>query len=75
MKTKPINVTLGLLLGVSMSAYAQKFSAEKLTDRAIYRRAVEAVIWGMPAVKPFNPDAKRKSIFDKAAEEAHQLIP
>jgi hypothetical protein len=50
MKTKLINVTLGLLLGASMSAYAQKFSAEDLTDRAIYRRAVEAVIWGMPAV-------------------------
>jgi hypothetical protein len=50
MKTKLINVTLGLLLGVSMSAYAQEFSAEELTDRAIHRRAVEAVIWGMPAV-------------------------
>jgi hypothetical protein len=50
MKTKLINVTLGLLLGVSMSASAQEFSAEELTDRAIHRRAVEAVIWGMPAV-------------------------
>src|SRR6478672_5931673 len=50
MKTKLINVTLGLLLGVSTSACAQKFSAEELSDRAIHRRAVEAVIWGMPAV-------------------------
>src|SRR6478672_1679564 len=50
MKTKLINVTLGLLLGVSTSACAQKFSADELQQRAIERRAVEAVIWGMPAV-------------------------
>jgi hypothetical protein len=28
----------------------QKFSAEDLASRAIQRRAIEAVIWGMPAV-------------------------
>jgi hypothetical protein len=50
MKTNLIKVALGFLLGVSVSVQAQKFSAEELTDRAIHRRAVEAVIWGMPAV-------------------------
>ena len=29
---------------------AQKFAAEDLASRAIQRRAIEAVIWGMPAV-------------------------
>ena len=29
---------------------AQEFSAEELASRATHRRAVEAVIWGMPAV-------------------------
>jgi hypothetical protein len=32
------------------TAKAQDFSAEDLTDRMLHRRAVEAVIWGMPAV-------------------------
>jgi hypothetical protein len=32
------------------SAHAQTFSNEDLTRRTIERRAVEAVIWGMPAV-------------------------
>ena len=32
------------------SAHAQSFSSEDLTRRTIERRAVEAVIWGMPAV-------------------------
>ena len=32
------------------SAYPQNFSADDLARREIERRAVEAVIWGMPAV-------------------------
>ena len=31
-------------------AHAQEMSAEALADRTIERRAVEAVIWGMPVV-------------------------
>ena len=31
-------------------AHAQDFSPSELQKRAIERRAVEAVIWGMPAV-------------------------
>ena len=32
------------------SALAQNFSTEELAGRAIHRRAIEAVIWGMPVV-------------------------
>lgn len=32
------------------AAFAEEFSPEELQKRAIHRRAVEAVIWGMPAV-------------------------
>jgi hypothetical protein len=39
-----------VLIGAVASAHAQQFSAEDLARRAIERRAVEAVIWGMPAV-------------------------
>jgi hypothetical protein len=38
------------LVCVTTLATAQSFSAADLTDRTIERRAVEAVIWGMPAV-------------------------
>ena len=41
------------LLGMvcaAISAQAQDLSSEELARRAIERRAVEAVIWGMPAV-------------------------
>ena len=34
----------------AISALAQNFSADELNNRQIHRRAVEAVIWGMPAV-------------------------
>ena len=42
-------VTLGLMIATN-SAYAQNFSSEDLIRRTIERRAVEAIIWGMPAV-------------------------
>jgi len=35
---------------LSTTVIAQDFTREQLTERAIHRRAVEAVIWGMPAV-------------------------
>ncbi len=40
-------LTLGML---ATCAFAQDFSAEQIRERQIHRRAVEAVIWGMPAV-------------------------
>jgi hypothetical protein len=38
------------LICVIGSARAQDFSAEDLARRTVERRAIEAVIWGMPAV-------------------------
>jgi hypothetical protein len=39
-----------LVLMLASDTFAKTFSAEDLNRRAIERRAVEAVIWGMPAV-------------------------
>src|SRR5689334_1732905 len=50
MKTAFGILAFGLLLNFSLLASAQHLSADDLTQRAIHRRAVEAVIWGMPAV-------------------------
>jgi hypothetical protein len=49
---------LSLALVVTMlthlpTARAQDLSSDDLASRAIHRRAVEAVIWGMPAVKQY----------------------
>ena len=49
MKTKFINVALTLLV-TGVDAYAQSKNSDDLAARNIERRAVEAVIWGMPAV-------------------------
>jgi hypothetical protein len=46
---KTIFAALGLIWA-AVSADAQQFSADDLTRRMVERRAVEAVIWGMPAV-------------------------
>ena len=52
MKTKPqlIRILLISLIAFGGHSFAQDYSAEDLVRRAIERRAVEAVIWGMPAV-------------------------
>jgi len=39
-----------LLAAIGLGAQAQALSPDELSRRAIERRAVEAVIWGMPAV-------------------------
>lgn len=50
MKTYFNLVALGLLFSFSRPALAEEWTAENLTKRTVERRAVEAVIWGMPAV-------------------------
>jgi hypothetical protein len=49
-RAKIVGVIFILLLAFGAQSNAQEFSAEELAHRAIERRAVEAVIWGMPAV-------------------------
>jgi len=43
-------VTVALCMAASIPAFAQTWSADDLARRTVERRAVEAVIWGMPAV-------------------------
>src|SRR6516165_9634396 len=53
MKTKPYLLSLCLLvllLGLAGRAPARDLTHEELTRRATERRAIEAVIWGMPVV-------------------------
>ena len=71
MKTKLTIFALGLLLGVSISAHAQKFSAEELKRRTIERRAVEAAIWGIPAV---NTDLMFQALTRDAKGAVNQIV-
>src|SRR5215510_7655566 len=53
------------------AAHAQTFSTEDLARRAIERRAVEAVIWGMSAV---NTDLMLQEMLTKTAGKVNQFI-
>lgn len=53
------------------SANAQKFSAEELDSRTVQRRAIEAVIWGMPAV---NTDLMLQEMLDKTGAKVGQVV-
>src|ERR1700757_4226498 len=53
------------------SAHAQNFSAEDLARRTIERRAVEAVIWGMPAV---NLDLMLQAMIGVANGQPNQIV-
>jgi hypothetical protein len=50
MKRTLTSFMLGLLLGASYPVAAKEFTPEQLTQRTVERRAVEAAIWGLPAV-------------------------
>ena len=72
MKTKRINFVLGLLLSCSVSTTrAENFSAEELARRTMERRAVEAVVWGMPAV---NYDLMLQEMLTKTPGKVNQVI-
>jgi hypothetical protein len=49
-KTHIMAVSLIWLIALAGQSKAQELSADELKRRAIERRAVDAVIWGMPAV-------------------------
>src|SRR5215470_7717883 len=59
------------LICAAASAHAQNFSAEDLASRAVHRRAVEAVIWGMSAV---NTDLMRQEMLTKTSGKVNQFI-
>ena len=68
--TRLLLFVFAILCGMS-SAQSQDFSPEELQIRAIERRAVEAVIWGMPAV---NYDLMRQEMLDATDAEVGQVI-
>ena len=53
------------------SAQAQTLSADDLARRAIERRAIEAVIWGMPAV---NLDLMLQAMINSAKGKPNQIV-
>lgn len=59
------------LTSAATSAIAQDFSPDELASRAIERRAVEAVIWGMPAV---NYDLMRQEMFAKTKAKENEVL-
>jgi hypothetical protein len=56
---------------VTTSVRAQDFSADEFARRTIERRAVEAVIWGMPAV---NYDLMLQEMLTKTAGKVNQVL-
>jgi hypothetical protein len=64
-------VAAAALAWTATCALAQTFSADDLARRAIERRAVEAVIWGMPAV---NTDLMRQEMLTKTGGNVNQII-
>jgi hypothetical protein len=53
------------------AALAETFAPEQLAERAIERRAVEAAIWGMPAV---NADLMRQEMLTKTKGKVNEVI-
>ena len=47
---KPLIFAIALAAAIPQASFAQTLTADQLTQRSIERRAIEAVIWGMPAV-------------------------
>jgi len=59
------------LICAAASAPAQEFSSAELARRTIERRAVEAVIWGMPAV---NYDLMLQEMLSKTNGKVNQIV-
>jgi hypothetical protein len=59
------------LVGLAQQASSQTFSADELARRTIERRAVEAVIWGMPAV---SSDLLRQAAIHEARGGENQIV-
>jgi hypothetical protein len=68
---KAIFLALAVTCAVPASAPAQSFSADDLDRHIIGSRAVEAVIWGMPAV---NYDLMLQEMLTKTPGKVNQMI-
>lgn len=62
---------LAALITLDGPSSAQEFSAEELTHRAVERWAVEAAIWGMPAV---NTDLMRQEMLRKDQGKVNHIL-
>jgi len=73
MKTKLTILLFSVALACTVIAHAQeqKFSAEELKQRTIERRAVEAVIWGMPAV---NTDLMLQEMLNETKAKVNEIV-
>ena len=59
------------LVLIATTNAASAFSAEELANRTIERRAVEAVIWGIPAV---NYDLMLQEMLTKTKGKPNQIV-
>jgi hypothetical protein len=71
MNTRIVICSLAIALSQIQPALAQSFSAAELQDRAIERRAVEAVIWGLPAV---NYDLMRQTMLQVTTAKENDVL-
>jgi hypothetical protein len=72
MTKKQVAVLLGALLGLpALNAFAQELSPAELQQRMIERRAVDAVIWGMPII---SLDAMRQAYFRDGKAKYDDII-
>jgi hypothetical protein len=60
-----------VLIWATLSSHAQNLSPDELARRATERRAVDAVIWGMPAV---NYDLMLQEMLTKTPGKVNQVI-
>jgi hypothetical protein len=74
MKNRLFSATLALpfaFIPLSNSLFAQRRTPEELAQRAVERRAVEAVIWGMPAV---NYDLMRQTMLKVTEAKENDVL-
>lgn len=74
MKTRLTNLALVSMLVLTTfndPARAQKLSADDLARRTVERRAVEAVIWGIPAV---NYDLMLQAMLNKTSAKQNEIV-
>jgi hypothetical protein len=64
-------ILAALALLCTASAHAEDFSTEDLARRPMERRAIEAVIWGMPAV---NFDLMLQAMINSAKGKPNQIV-
>jgi hypothetical protein len=59
------------VLCAGVAAHAQNYSADDLAKRAVERRGVEAMIWGMPAV---NADLMLQAMLNSTKAKVNEIV-